>query len=78
MIVSDRKRLSAKAKQIVDVEVGDYVRRSLGTRRVGLVEQVFPDGFAWVAWSPDLRSYLPLAALRKVRPGGSEFDRRGE
>jgi hypothetical protein len=70
-----RKRLSA-AKSITDVQRGDYVRRALGSRKVGLVEQVFPEGYAWVAWSPELRSYLPIAALRKVRPGGHDLDAR--
>lgn len=80
MIVADhsRKRLSASAKAIMDIAVGDYVRRSLGSRRVGLVEEVHANGFAWVSWSADRRDYLPLAALRKIRAGGSNFDRRGE
>lgn len=73
MMAERRKRLTA-AKSISDVEAGDYVRRAMGSRKVGLVEQVFPDGFAWVAWAPDSRSYLPLAALRKILPVGKEFD----
>jgi hypothetical protein len=72
-----RKRLNA-AKSISDVEQGDYVRRALGSRRVGLVEEVHNDGFAWVLWNQDQREYLPLAALRKVRPAGHDFDARRE
>lgn len=74
MIMSDRRKRLSAAKSIVDIQPGDYVRRALGSRRVGLVEKVFPEGYAWVAWSPDLRSYLPFAALRKIRPVGKEFD----
>jgi hypothetical protein len=77
MIMSDRRKRLSAAKSIVDIQQGDYVRRAIGSRRVGLVEAVFPEGYAWVAWSPDTRSYLPLAALRKVHPGGSKYDARG-
>jgi hypothetical protein len=75
MIMADRRRRLSAAKDISDIAQGDYVRRSLGSRKAGLVEEVHPDGYAWVAWS-DHREYLPLAALRKVPAGGSEFDRR--
>lgn len=74
MMTSDRRRRLSAAKAIVDIQQGDYVRRALGSRKVGLVEQVFPEGFAWVAWSPDSRAYLPIAALRKVRAAGHQFD----
>ena len=76
MIMSDRRKRLSAAKSISDVQPGDYVRRALGSRKVGLVEQVFPEGYAWVAWSPNSRSYLPLAALRKVSAGGSRYDAR--
>lgn len=74
MMADDRRRRTRAAKSVSDVEAGDYVRRSLGSRRVGLVEWVNADGFAWVLWSPDRRDYLPLAALRKIRPVGRKFD----
>ena len=76
MIMSDRRKRLSAAKSISDVEQGDYVRRALGSRKVGLVEAVFPEGYAWVAWSPESRSYLPIAALRKVRAGGHDLDAR--
>ena len=76
MIVADdrRKRLNA-ARSINDIEQGDYVRRALGGRRVGLVEEV-SNGWAWVSWTAERRDYLPLCALRKIRPVGKEFDAR--
>lgn len=74
MIMSDRRRRLSAVKAIVDIEQGDYVRRALGSRKVGLVEQVFPEGFAWVLWTPGSRAYLPIAALRKVLPAGHQFD----
>lgn len=76
MIMTDRRKRLSAAKSISDVQQGDYVRRALGSHKVGLVETVFPEGFCWVAWTPQSRSYLPIAALRKVRPGGHEFDAR--
>jgi hypothetical protein len=69
------RQLSA-SKAIRDLDAGDYVKRVLGSGKVGLVEEVHSDGFAWVAWSGERRDYLPLAALRKIRPGGHEFDAR--
>ncbi len=78
MIVADnrRRRLSA-AKSINDLEQGDYVRRALGSRKVGLIEEAH-HGWCWVLWSKDRRDYLPFAALRKVRAAGHEFDARRE
>lgn len=79
MIVADdrRRRLSA-AKSINDVQLGDYVRRALGSRKVGFVEEVHSDGWVWVSWPTGLKELLPLCAIRKVRPGGSELDVRHE
>lgn len=73
MTVSARKRRIVAA--LSDLEAGDMVRR-VGHRGVGLVESV-DQGFAWVAWKEDRKDYLPLCVLRRVRPVGSSFDRRG-
>ena len=75
MTVTDRKRRLDAAKSINDIEPGDMVRR-YGHRGVGLVESEPEHGFVWVAWKDGRRDYLPLAGLRIVKPGGSEFDRR--
>jgi hypothetical protein len=76
LTVSDRARRLSAAKSVKDIEQGDYVRRALGSRRAGLIEEVHDDGFAWVQWSPCRREYLPIAALRKIPPGGHELDAR--
>lgn len=76
MIVSERRRRLSAAKCISDVQQGDFVRRVMGSRKVGVVEEVHATGFAWVAWSVNRHDYLPLAALRKVHPGGSDLDVR--
>lgn len=73
MIVSRARRLGAD-KAISDLEPGDMVRQ-IGSRGVGLVESV-SDGHALVAWDAGRRDILPLAAVRRVRAAGAEFDRR--
>jgi hypothetical protein len=40
--VSDRARRLSAAKSVMDIEQGDYVRRALGSRKVGLVKEVCP------------------------------------
>jgi hypothetical protein len=74
MIVSHRSRLNA-ARSLNDIEQGDFVRRALGSRKVGLVEEAV-NGWAWVVWAKDRRDYLPFCALRKVQPKGHDFDAR--
>lgn len=74
MIVSHRRRLNA-AKALNDIEQGDWVRRAIGSRKVGLVEEV-SNGWAWVIWTKDRRDYLPVCALRKIPPVGRDFDAR--
>lgn len=76
MTVSDRKRRLEAAKSIEDIEAGDLVRR-YGHRGVGLVEGAPQHGFVWVSWGDGRKDYLPLAALRRIVPGGSDYDRRG-
>lgn len=73
-MIGHRRRLFA-AKAINDLEQGDWVRRALGSRKAGLVEEV-SNGWAWVTWGNDRRDYLPLSALRKVNPAGHDFDVR--
>jgi hypothetical protein len=75
-VAGDSHRRLSAAKSISDVEAGDYVRRAVGSGMVGRIESDPVDGHAWITWSPERREYLPLAAVRKVRPGGSEFDVR--
>lgn len=77
MIVGNdrRSRLSA-AKQISDVQLGDYVRRAVGSRKVGFIEEIHSDGWVWVSWRDGLRELLPMCAIRKVMPGGHEHDAR--
>lgn len=74
MTVSDRKKRLTAARDISDVEAGDLVRR-YGHRRVGIVEEV-NEGHALIAWGNGFKDILPLAGIRKVRPGGSEYDVR--
>lgn len=74
-VPSDSRRRISASKAVNDLEAGDLVRRK-GHRGVGLVEDVNNDGFAWIAWSQTHRDYLPLVALRKVRAGGHDLDRR--
>lgn len=76
MIVTDdrRRRLNA-VRSVNDVQQGDLVRRK-GHRGVGIIEEEPAHGFAWVGWDNGRRDYLPLVALRKVKPGGSDFDVR--
>lgn len=73
--MSDRKRRLEAAKSIFDIEPGDMVRR-YGHRGVGIVESYPEHGFVWVSWKNDRKDYLPLAALRLVQAGGSQFDRK--
>jgi hypothetical protein len=73
MIVGyDRRKAS---KDIADLQAGDLVKRVLH-RGVGLVESDPEHGFVWVSWKDGRREYLPVAALRKIIPGGSEYDKR--
>jgi len=74
-----RKRLRAAAKQLMDVDVGDFVRLR-GQRGVARVGQVI-NGWARVMWmSGDKEGEAtehPLASLRKaVRIGGHDLDAR--
>jgi hypothetical protein len=70
---SRKRRLSAQ-KVIKDVSEGDFVRLK-GHRGVGLVERIDND-WAKVAWKNVEATYHPLVSLRRVRAGGSDFDRR--
>lgn len=72
MIVGYDRRKAHRA--IADLEQGDLVRR-IYHRGVGLVESTI-DGWAWVSWKDGKRDYLPFVCLRKITPGGSEYDRR--
>ena len=72
MILSHRSRLNA-ARSLNDIQQGDWVRRALGSRKVGLVEET-QDGWAWVLWGNDRRDYLPFCALRKIKPAGHDLD----
>lgn len=78
IVPDDRKRRLSASKSIIDLQQGDYVRRALGSRKVGFVEDIHSDGWVWVSWPSGLRELLPLCAIRKVRPGGHEFDARRE
>jgi hypothetical protein len=62
------------ANEIGDVEQGDFVRR-VGYRGVGFVQSA-DCGYATVTWARDRRDILPFCALRRVSPGGSDWDRR--
>lgn len=61
--------------EITDLEAGDLARR-MYHRGVGLVETNPEHGFVWIAWKDGRKDYLPVVALRKIMPGGSEYDRR--
>ena len=73
MATDSRRQLSAR-KLANDLQEGDLVRRK-GHRGVGFLEEV-RDGYAWVSWKDSRKEYLPLVALRRIRPGGHDFDRR--
>lgn len=76
MIVSSERRRQAIHKRLNDLQPGDLARRK-GHRGVGIVESV-GDGFAWIAWKDGRKDYLPVIALRRITPGGADYDvRRG-
>ena len=73
MIVGyDRRKAQ---RDINDLEQGDLVRR-MYHRGVGLVESKPDHGFVWVSWGNGRKDYLPLVSLRRITPGGAEYDRR--
>jgi hypothetical protein len=71
-----RKRRLSSQKLVRDLTAGDFVRLK-GHRGVGLVERIDND-WAKVAWKNTEPTYHPLVSLRRVRAGGSDFDRRGK
>jgi hypothetical protein len=74
MLMGSSRRIQA-GKTVRDIEGGDFVRRK-GYRGVGFVEEVLPDGFAWVSWPNGRKDLLPRVMLRRVRAGGHDLDSR--
>jgi hypothetical protein len=77
MIVSERRRRLSADKEVKDLEAGDCVHE-VGRRRKGWIESVDPvAGTAIVMWDGTVvRDVVPFGMLRKIRAGGSDFDRR--